>query len=168
MNVTGHCPRHEVDLYVYKRMASQTTVSFCSANVILCIHISNIMITSIYDRRLRFFISGVLMILITITACYACKFPLRLLQYHEFWIICLMNHSLLNHLQPLFTTTVRNLQFNIILILMGHMASSSTPSTAIARSNAELVENAVIVLYLVDIDEQASQYISQIVKPNPV
>lgn len=93
MNVTGHCPRHEVDLYVYKRMASQTTVSFCSANVILCIHISNIMITSIYDRRLRFFISGVLMILITITACYACKFPLRLLQYHEFWIKYLPDES---------------------------------------------------------------------------
>lgn len=57
-----------------------------------------------FNRRLRFFVGGVLMILITITATYA--------------------------------STVYNY--------------------AIARSNAELVENAVIVLYLVDVDEQVS------------
>ena len=44
----------------------------------------------------------------------------------------------------------------MILITITALYSSTVYNIAIARSNPELVENAVIVLYLVDVDEQAS------------
>jgi hypothetical protein len=44
----------------------------------------------------------------------------------------------------------------MILITITATYASIVYNYAIARSNAELVENAVIVLYLVDVDEQVS------------
>jgi hypothetical protein len=42
----------------------------------------------------------------------------------------------------------------LILLTVTAIYASTVYNFAIARSNAELVANAVIVLYLVDVDEQ--------------